>query len=131
MFIKFDEVHDYGLGQVEAVRTATASTTKGFQAILSEAIDYSKKSFENHQGFVDKLLRVRSPDELFELQSNHAKASFDEFAARAGKIRELYSEVSKEAFGALLNGVSKSEKEAPAKAVAPLPTRKASVAAAE
>jgi len=129
MFMKFYDVHDYGLGQFEAVRTATASTTKGFQAIVSEAIDYSKKSFENQQGFVDKLLHVRSPDEFIELQSNHAKATFDEFAARAAKIGELYSELSKEAFGALLNGVSKSEKEAPAKAVAPLPTRKASVAA--
>jgi hypothetical protein len=131
VFIKFDDIHDYSLGRIEAVTTATASTTKGLEAILAEALDYSKKSFERHQGFVDKLLRVRSPYELIDLQPSYAKAAYDDFSATAAKISELYSELSKQAFGTLINGASKSDRGgAPAKTAATIPARETSVAAA-
>ena len=38
MFRKFDEINQLGVGQFDAVTTATASTAKGLQAIAAEIV---------------------------------------------------------------------------------------------
>jgi len=112
VLFKFEDMQGFGFGGFEAAKAATESTTKGFQAILSEATDYSKKSLESNQAFVERLLQARNPQEIVEAQTNFAKAAYNDFVANATKMGRLYSDLSKEAFEGLTDGASKAVKDA-------------------
>lgn len=98
MVANFDSVQQMGKEQFEAVSTATAALTKGWQSIAAETTDYSKKSFEKSRLLAEKLLTVKKIDEAFQIQSDFAKSAYEDFIAEATKIGELYSSMTKEAF---------------------------------
>ncbi len=65
----------------EAVIAATASSTKGLQAITTEMTDYSKKSFERSRAHFEKLIGVKNINEAMQLQSDFAKSAYEDFVA--------------------------------------------------
>ncbi len=131
MFIKFEDFfQDFGRKQFDTATAAVLSTGKGLQAIAAEATDYSKKTFDKNAAHAQKLLQVKKPDEFLELQSTFAKAAYEDFIARATKMSQLYSELSKDAFKGLSKDASwpvKNEPAAPSSA--PVPAAKAPPAA--
>jgi hypothetical protein len=80
-----------------AFATATASG-KGLQAIASETMDYSKKSFEKSRVLFEKLMTVKKIDEAFQLQSDFIKSAYEDFVAQATKVGEMYSNLAKDGF---------------------------------
>ena len=82
----------------EGINTANASTVKALQAIATENMDYSKKSFDKGHALVEKLFGVRKFDEVIQLQSDFLKSAFEDFVAQATKIGAMYSSLAKEAF---------------------------------
>ena len=98
MSSKFPEIKAFDAASFEAFTGATASSTKGLQAIVAEMTDYSKKSFEKNRVFFERLINVKKIDEAFQLQSDFAKSVQDDFLAYANKIAEIYSSLTKEAF---------------------------------
>jgi len=82
----------------EAINTANASTVKALQAIATENMDYSKKSFEKGHALVEKLFGVKKFDEVIQLQSDFLKSAFEDFVAQATKIGAMYSSLAKETF---------------------------------
>lgn len=130
MFINFDDMQHFGRTRFEEVRATAASTSKGLQAIADEATDYSKKSFDSARAYGEKLLEIRKPDELIELQSQFAKAAYDEFVARTTKFSKLYADLTKEAFEELTKDAMKPVNGAsPAQSSAAASSWKAPVAA--
>jgi hypothetical protein len=98
MSINFPDIKAFGTAPFEAFTTATASSTKGLQAIATETTDYSKKSFEKGRVLFEKLTGVKKIDEAIQLQSDFAKSAYEDFVAQATKIGEMYSSLAKEAF---------------------------------
>ncbi len=98
MVANFESVQQFGKDQFEAVSAATAAISKGLQGIATETTDYSKKSFEKSRELAEKLVAVKKMDEAVALQSEFAKASYEDFIAEATKIGELYTALAKEAF---------------------------------
>jgi hypothetical protein len=98
MVATFESVQKIGKDQFEAMSTAAAAVTKGWQGIAAEATEYSKKSFENSRVLAEKLVGVKQIDEAIRLQSDYAKTAFEDFVAEATKIGEIYSTMTKEAF---------------------------------
>jgi hypothetical protein len=98
VFVKFEDILNFGMKRFETVTTATASTTKGLQAIAAEAADYSKKSFESTCAFAEKLRHASKPDEIVDMHSSFAKSAYDDFFNKASKIGQIYSNLAKEAF---------------------------------
>jgi hypothetical protein len=98
MFTDFQQIPALGTNPFEAVTTATASTTKGLQAIATEITDYSKNSFEKSRAHFEKLVGVKNVNEAIQLQSDFAKSAYEDFVAEATKIGGLYSDLAKEAF---------------------------------
>jgi len=82
----------------EAINTANGSMVKALQAIETERMDYSKKSFEKGGALVEKLFGVKTFAEAVRLQSDFAKSAYEDFVAEAAKINEMYSSLGKEAF---------------------------------
>ncbi len=94
----FEEMQKLGKDQLEHVSSSAAGVTRGFQAIVAETTDYSKRSLEHTSSFMEKLFGVRSLDTAIQLQSEFAKAQVEGFVAQATKISEIYRDMAKEAF---------------------------------
>jgi hypothetical protein len=107
MAATFDNVQQLGKEQFEAISAAAAAVTKGWQSIAAETTDYSKKSFEKSRVLAEKLIGVKKIDEAFQLQTEFAKSSYEDFIAEATKIGELYSNLAKEAFKPVETAASK------------------------
>jgi hypothetical protein len=108
MSVNFPDIKAFGKAPFEAFTAATASSTKGLQAIAAETTDYSKKSFEKSRAHFEKLIGVKKIDEAIQLQSDFAKSAYEDFVAQATKIGEMYSSLAKEAFKPIT--VASSEK---------------------
>jgi hypothetical protein len=98
MPIDIPQIKAFGQAPFEPFTTATASSSKGLQAIAAETMDYSKKSFEKSRALFEKLMGVKTIDEAIKLQSDFAKSAYEDFVAQASKIGEMYSSLSTDAF---------------------------------
>src|SRR5450631_2744768 len=67
-----------------------------FQTLATAYGNYTKKSFEQTQAFVEKLSGVRSLDKAVEIQTEFAKQAYETFVTESQKIRELYRGIAKQ-----------------------------------
>ena len=109
MSYDFESFQKFGKEQLEATQAAFTEVAKGFQAIATEATDYSKKSLESGSAYVEKLLGVKKLDEAITLQSEFAKQSYEGFVAQATKFGEMYATVAKEAFKPVEGAIAKAQ----------------------
>jgi phasin family protein len=98
MPIDIPQIKAFGLASFEPFTVAASASSKGLQAIASETMDYTKKSFEKSRALVEKLMGVKTIDEAIKLQSDFAKSAYEDFVAQASKIGEMYSSLGKDAF---------------------------------
>jgi phasin family protein len=89
-----EEMVDFSKGNVEAVIASAKVAAKAAESFGQEAADYSKKHFENATTAFKSFAAVKSPTELFQLQSEFAKASFDSAVAEASKFSETMMKVA-------------------------------------
>ncbi len=94
----FEEIQKVSKDQLENFSSSAASVARGFQAIATEATDYSKRSMETTSSHLEKLFGARSLDTAIQLQTEFAKTSVESFVAQATKIGEIYRDIAKEAF---------------------------------
>jgi hypothetical protein len=78
---------DPAVGNALSVDLQTLATAYG---------NYTKKSFEQTQAFVEKLSGVRSLDKAVEIQTEFAKQAYETFVTESQKIRELYRGLAKQ-----------------------------------
>ena len=106
---QFEDFQKLSKEQMDQMSATAASVARGFQAIATEATDYSKRSLESTSSFVEKLLGVKSIDTAIQLQSEFAKSQFEGFVAQTNKIGEIYKDIAKEAFKPVENAMSKAQ----------------------
>ncbi|MBB4187955.1 phasin family protein [Sinorhizobium terangae] len=94
----FDDANKKSKEAIDVAVKSYSALTKGFQAIATEAADYSKKSFEDGMAHFEKLTNAKSVEAAFELQTNYLKASYEGFVAEATKIGEMYADLAKDAY---------------------------------
>jgi hypothetical protein len=73
------------------------SSPVGLQTIATAYRDYTRKSLEDAQSYVEKLSSVRSLDKAVEVQTEFAKQAYETFAADSRKICGLYGEYFRQA----------------------------------
>jgi hypothetical protein len=96
MFPGFETFQKFNKDGVDAMTKALESSTKSMQAIAAQVTDYSKSSFEQGSGVMEKLMGAKSLDKAIEIQSAFAKTAYDGFVAHATKLGELYADLAKE-----------------------------------
>jgi hypothetical protein len=79
-----------------AVR-AYGETNKGFQAIVAEVTNYSKKAVEDATRAF-QLTSVKSVEQVFEIQSQYAKKGYDSYLAEVSKLGEMYVGLMRNAY---------------------------------
>jgi phasin family protein len=80
---------------------ATAPTDPApvsFQTLANAYGDYTRKSLEETQYFVEKLRGVRSLDKAMEVQTDFAKQAYETFVAQSQRIRGLHRELARQTF---------------------------------
>ena len=83
-----EDMVDFAKGNVEAMMASARAAAKAGEVLGQEAADYSRKSLEHATAAFRSFATVKSPTELFQLQSDYAKASFDNAVAEASKMSE-------------------------------------------
>lgn len=91
----FDEANKKGKEAMDAMLKNYAEISKGFQAIATEASEFSKKSFQDATTFMESLASVKSVENAFELQSNFMKSSYESLVTEATKMGEMYADLAK------------------------------------
>lgn len=85
-----EEMSDFAKGNVEAVMTSGRIAAKGAETLGQEAVEYGKKSFEGAAAAFKGMVAAKSPTELFKLQSDYARASFDAAVSEGSKLSEAW-----------------------------------------
>jgi len=104
---KVEDFQQQSKEQLDAAVASARTVANGFQAIAAAFGDYSKKSYEDTKGYVEKLSGVKSLDKALEVQSEYAKTAYDTFVVEAQKIGQLYSDLAKESYKPFEGLVSK------------------------
>jgi hypothetical protein len=93
-----DEFQKVGKDSFEAVVRAYGDANKGFQAILSEFTNYSKKAFEDGTRAFEQLAGAKSVEHAIEIQSQYVKKAYDNHIAEMTKLGEMYVSLARNAF---------------------------------
>lgn len=93
-----EEATEMTKGNVEALVASGRAAAKGTEAIMQDVASYSRKSFDTASSAVKSFAGAKTPTELFQLQSDYAKASFDSAVAEASKVSEAYVKLFSDVF---------------------------------
>jgi hypothetical protein len=109
MATQFEDFQKASKDQLEHVAATAASLTRGFQAIATEATDYSKRSLESTSSYIEKLFTAKTLESAIQIQSEFAKTQLEGFVAQATKMSDLYKELAKEAMKPVETAMSQAK----------------------
>jgi phasin family protein len=95
---KFPEAGFAGKDALETITQSYSAMTRGFQAIATEAAEFSKKSFEDNIAHVQKLSGVRSIEAAVELQTSFLKSTYEGYVSQATKLTSMYTDLAKDTY---------------------------------
>ncbi|MCW6536209.1 MULTISPECIES: phasin family protein [Sphingomonas] len=84
----FEDANAFHKGNLEAIVESSKIAVKGVEKMGQDAAAYAKTSYEKATETFKAMSTVKSPTELFKLQSDYARASFDAFVAEASRSTE-------------------------------------------
>jgi phasin family protein len=94
----FEDANKKSKETIDTMLKSYAALTKAFQAIATEAADYSKKAFEDSVAHVEKISTVKSVEAAFELQTKYVKSAYEGYITEVTKIGEMYADLAKDAY---------------------------------
>ena len=101
-----EELNAFNKGNIEAVVESTKVAAKGAEALGQQAADTARKNYEKATAALKGFASVKSPTELFQLQSEFARSSFDAFVADASKNTETFLKLAGDVFQPLSNRIA-------------------------
>jgi phasin family protein len=93
-----EELTELTRGNVEAIVASSKVAAKGVEALSQEAAEYGRKNFEEVSTALRSFAEVKSPTDLFRLQSELAKSQFDSIVAESSKLSEAMIKLAGEVF---------------------------------
>jgi hypothetical protein len=96
MFPNFDEMQKVTKVNLNTTMKSFEVAAKNVQVIATEMTDYTKRSFESSTKTLEKLFGAKSLDKVIEVQSEFAKATYEDYFAQAAKLGKIYSDLGKE-----------------------------------
>jgi phasin family protein len=101
VFAGYDELADLGRENFAAVLRANAAFTEGLEAIGKEVMSYARTSLETTAETATALLAAKTFEDVLQLNSDFAKASFERMIAGSTKLSEMGVKVANEALAPL------------------------------
>lgn len=97
------DMGEFGKGNVEAMVESGKIAAKGFETMGQDAADYTRRSFESMTAAMKNMASVKSPTELFQLQSEYVRSAFDQAVAQTSKNTEAMIKLASDAAQPLSN----------------------------
>jgi hypothetical protein len=94
----FDDANKKSKEAVDTALKTYSDTARGFQAIATEAAEYSKKSFQDAVTHFETLAGVKSFEAAFELQTNYARSAYENFVSETTRLGEMYADLAKSTY---------------------------------
>lgn len=88
---------EFSKGNVEAMVESSKIAARGLQTIGQDYVDYSKKSLESATAMMKTAVTIKTPMDLFKLQGDYARDSFDMLVAQASKNTEAMMKLAGDA----------------------------------
>jgi len=101
-----EELTELTKGNVEAIVASTKVTAKAVETIGQEVAEFSRKSFEDASTALKGFADVKSPTDLFRLQSEFARSQFDTVVAETSKLSETWIKFAGQAAEPITNRYS-------------------------
>ena len=83
-----EEMTEITKGNVEALVASSKVAARGVEALGQEVAEFGRRSFEEASTAVKSFAEVKSPTDLFRLQSEFAKNQFDSMIAESSRLSE-------------------------------------------
>ncbi len=83
---------------LEALTASATAAQKGVEALSTQALSYSKTSWENGVAAAQTIAQARSVQEMIELQTNFAKSAMETYLAEVTKMTETMTASVKDSF---------------------------------
>lgn len=98
-----EQMVEFQKGNVEALVASTRIAAKSLETIGQETAEIGRKNFETAQSAFKSFSSAKTPTELFKLQSDYAKTSFEDVVAQTSKNTEAALKLFGEIFQPLSN----------------------------
>ena len=98
MFKTVEEFQNFSKSQLEAATQSATALSSGFQQLLTEAADYSKKSLESSSSALQSLMGSRSIQSAIQVQMDFAKSALETAVAESTKVTGLMSATAQNVF---------------------------------
>jgi hypothetical protein len=95
---------------LEATIKAAGAFSRNAQAIVNEAADFARKSFEHNSAIVENLIGAQSVEKAIEVQTAYAKGAYENLMAQSTKMGALYTALATDTFKPFEGLLSKSVK---------------------
>ena len=103
-----DDFQKVGKEGFDTAVRSYGEANKGFQAVVAEVTNYSKKTFEDGTRAFEQLAGAKSVEQAIEIQSQYAKKAFDAHMAQMTKLGEMYASLARDAFKPIQDAVAKA-----------------------
>jgi phasin family protein len=100
------ELAEFSKGNVEAVVESTKLLAGGMQEIGKETVEETKSAYETASADLKSMAAVKSPTELFQIQSELARRNFDAMVGLGSKNSEKLLKLANDAFAPISSRMS-------------------------
>lgn len=94
----FDAASRQSKQTMDGMLKSYSEVAKGFEAIATEAADYSKKSFMETAALMEALASSRSIEAAYELQTDYIKSAYEGFISQSTKMSDMYVDMARSAY---------------------------------
>lgn len=101
-----EEMNDLAKGNVEAVVESGKIAVKGMETLGQEAVELSRKHFEQATATMKSLASAKSPTEFAKIQSDYFRSLFDTVVAETSKQTEAMLKLAGDAAQPISNRVA-------------------------
>lgn len=92
------EMNAAGKENLDAMVASATAAQKGAEALGTQAMDYSKSSWEQSVSAAQSMAKARSIQELLELQTSYAKSAMENYMTGVNKMTETLTSSVKDSF---------------------------------
>ncbi len=94
----FESFQTLGKDNMDAAIKSATAFSRGFQAIATEAADYSKKSIDTGTNALERLIGAGSIDKAVEVQQEFLKTAYEGYVGQFAKVSEIFTDMAKTAY---------------------------------
>jgi hypothetical protein len=94
----FESIQTFSKDQTDAVLKSANAVGRGFQAIATEAADYSKRTIDAGTNALERMIGAGSLDKAVEVQSDYVRTAYEGYVGQVAKVGEIFTDMAKGAY---------------------------------